>query len=121
MSQVSESQIRQRPQPSEKGDKSPSPFPGQGRNLSRCVTQIRELAVKSKSHVEIHVIVNKPVSRFPRQASEIIAGGKNEGKSRDVIENKWWKNVRFFASLSMLMKINDLFLFSRDIDENKGC
>ena len=58
--------IKQSPQPSEKGAKSLPPFPAQGRSLSRCVTKIRELVVRSSNHNKIYVIVNKPVSRFTR-------------------------------------------------------
>jgi hypothetical protein len=36
--------------------------------------------------------------------AEKNAGGKYEGKSRDVIENKWWQNVGKMPS--------------RDVDEN---
>jgi hypothetical protein len=41
------------------------------------------------------------------------AGGKNEGKSRDVIENKRIKNVHFTASRDVIEKQPVITILSR--------
>jgi hypothetical protein len=108
------------PQPGEKGAKFLPPFPPQGRSLSRCVTKIRELATGARNHAKIHVIVNKSVSRISRHEREKTRGRKMKDSLAILLKTNGGK-MSDFASLAMLMKTNDLFLFSGDSDEKKGC
>jgi len=63
------------------------------------------LTVEGYFFAKIYITEIKGVISFRGGQNEKTRGGKYEDKSGDVIENKWWKNVRIPAS--------------RDVDENK--
>jgi len=47
------------------------------------------------NYVKSQVIENKMLNDRTHQEGAEIAGGKYEGMFHDVVENKWWTNVRF--------------------------
>ena len=54
----------------------------------------KELAIYSENLGKLYAIENKPVITFLRSSSKKTRGGKYEGKSHYVVENKYRKNVR---------------------------
>ena len=54
---------------------------------------------------KFQVVEYKDLNLDTAEESRENAGGKYEGSFRDVVENKWWKNVRIRAL--------------HDVDENK--
>jgi hypothetical protein len=51
------------------------------------------LAAKRQNFSSFHLIESKQVVRLTGTVAKEIAGVKNEGESRDVVENKWWGNA----------------------------
>jgi hypothetical protein len=63
--------------------------------------------------VKIYFVESKDLSLFSAAGWRKTRGGENEGKSRDVIENKRIKNVHFTASRDVIEKQAVITILSR--------
>ena len=93
-----------------------SPHPVRGSCLSRCYTKVKGLAVNGQDLKKMYLVANRVVNRFLIVRSRKTRGEKMQDSLAMLLKTNGGK-MSVYGLLAMLMKICELYVLSRDVEE----